>query len=323
MKKLFVILFLLSFVLGCQDGDDSSEEDLDVFKENSNGTALVTNTSASDLVLFLGGVKADHLIGGVKGSAVDFRMNISNDKGLYIVNVITYNDYKNNINDLGLSKIVSSAVAYVDDVDTYILVSSRDLGEGIAEFKNETDNWVEIHLDSYSGPVITAIESMGISTVYLKAITYRFYPVLRVPVYSGSSLVELRSVNDSEGLAQRDVVAGPENMQIITIKTNPEPLHLAGYLHIRNETEEGLELRNSGNVIFTALGRRTINPGELLVYNIEGNDSEGVLYSNFTLNPLKPQSYSIDPLSIKNGFVYNVVIKSDFSFNYGETVPVD
>ena len=272
----------------------------DVSFESEQGSLTISNETASDLVIFVGRVEKNALLGGIsKNAARSFDLSkvvgIA-DSGSLLIRAATYDAYK------GKARITEEDVVYTGLV-VYNLKDPADrsnlsIYKGIDTqlqtciyVSNESENFVlELRLGNPSqGEVIATLAPLTTNKRIFLAprddgLSYDFYPTF---VYVNPKTNEKTSMNAGKTDRKRAV---PEAVggTITPIRFTGPSASSVGYdvafISLQNDTGSGIEFRNAGTILKDQKGIGFTASGRSAVYEITSTNGEsGQTYTALTM----------------------------------------
>jgi len=338
---LFTVL-----LAGCVSTDSSAEtggrrvtlRDKDVSFESEEGTLIVHNNTSKDVIIFVGAISKNKILGGVHaGEGRTFNLGKIKgipEKGSVLIRAATVERYKNNINLGDEDVIYTGLVVYnlKDKTDK----SAIDIYKGVdAEQKtcvyvsNKSKYFVlKLRLGDYSqGPVVATLPpGKNNVPVFLSPrkdrFPYEFYPTY---VYADPTTGELSPMN-----------AGPEDRD----RAHPKPFggtdvsrlefggpskpitgYSSAFISLQNDTGSYIEFRNAGDPLVTQKGLFGTEKGRTDVYSIESTDGEaGQTYTALQFEFNNGSLITMSPSKFKPGYKYKVIVtEMNGSYQYSLT----
>ena len=327
MKKLLSVLIALTMAfsfIACKNDEDndnsssSASASAEVFKEQSDGLLLVTNTSQQDLALFHDSVSAANFMGAIRGGVAKHRMKLERGGQLYIIHAVKYSDYeKAKTSSVSGLKVVDSTLVYSDAVqDTSCSLGlAKYSGDCEIRFQNQTPYYVEVGKGSANDEdMFYTMKPNSTESVFVDYDKngYVIYMICNLPIKRNNKIigVQRKFVENWADI----LMPTPDKVTGKTIsKTAVQTYsyYTDGYVRIVNNFSSGFIVRNGETQLDSTLGHGALGSGNDEVYQLAGT-SEGKNYSQIRLFGAGESNNKVIPaFSVKNGYKYLIEIKSD------------
>jgi hypothetical protein len=293
MKKftfLFAAVFLV-FMSGCADSVIGDGFDSGVyFTDYKNSTLRFNNNSSVDLVVFNGPIATENVMGGIRGSRQGAGVKVTTLKQIYVVNTVTFDDYKANLNNLSACKITSSEMVYVDSDPYTVDVYGDNSGNGEIYVNNTTKYHVEVRTGNFGGPSLIVARPYENMTKYVVEGSYSLYPIVVVPVKTGEGVITgTRRIEDPAQIKNYSIYAD-EGQTVLTFSTAGISLlkPSSAVIKVYNGlvSKGAIFFLQGSTMLKSTLGRTGINEGKTYVYEVAGEvgDPKYVQINNFMYN---------------------------------------
>ena len=347
MKKrallvLPALLFAAAVIVGCgstpkgngSGGNTVTLKQKDISFKSEPGVLAMTNNTTQDVVVFVGQIRRDVILGGIK-SGERRTFDLSKIPGLpsngsLLVRVATYNAYR------GKSKITDTDIIYTGLV-VYDLKDAKAITEltiyrdidaeqkYCVYFTNTSENFVvEVRLEKPNGEAIATLAPLeSDKCVYLApkgtGKGYKFFPQF-VYVDPRTNEKTVLNVPDKANVQvmDPDPVGGDFTPVVFDSPKNHNVSYSLAFLTIRNDTKAGMEFRNSRTSLPNQRGRRFTAPGRSDVYELDtGLDKAGRMYTALTCAFNEYTEMSIGGYTFKPGYMYEMICKdADGGYHY-------
>ncbi len=284
--KKFVLLYSLLFLISC-----ASTRNQNINFYNESGSVIIQNETNEDILLFIGNIENNILLGGVKANSEN-HFDIKNiegtiSKGVFVARCILYSDYieKKDITD---NDVFYQTIITFDTNDSsyrsHILIpsiidTSRKYG---VITRNETEYIMNIRYESPQGPIVASLLPFESNKkVYLRESTT---PVSLISEYRyinpiTNEIFDWYSSRDSSRLCL------PDSINDAAYLTFPKPeidLTSEGFscceLEIRNLTEYGFQVIGKSSILQNIHGKKICQPGKIDCYEINEGEQQFLLY---------------------------------------------
>ena len=297
----------------------------DVSFKSEAGSLTISNETASDVVVFVGRVEKNTVIGGIKANE-QRTFDLSKvpgipDTGSLLIRAATFETYK------GRARITEDDVIYTGLV-VYNLKdktdrSSLSIYQGVDSSQqtciyvsNESEYYVlELRMGNPGqGEVIATLPPLQTNKrIYLSprddGLAYDFYPTF---VFVNPATGEKTSMNAGKTDRRRSYPKTPkENLTPIRFQ-GPSKSNIGydvAFINLQNDTNTGLVFNNAETILKNQKGIRFTDSGTTDVYEIQStNGDEGQLYTALTFEFDDYTRKTISPYKFKAGYKYNVVV---------------
>lgn len=340
--------FLAFMLVGCLSTDGSAKQssgivlnEKEVSFESEPGSLTVQNNTSENVVMFVGAISKNRMIGGVRsGEARTFDLRKIRgipEQGTLLIRATTVTRYEKNKMSLSDDDVI-----YTEFV-TYNLKDKTDKTEisiykGIdAEQKtcvyasNNSKHFVlRLRLNNYSqGPVVATIPPGKHNVpIFLSErkdrFPHEFYPTY---VYADPTTGEISPM--SAGPEDRDR-AFPKPFGDATVSrmefggpSKPITGYSSAFISLQNDTGSFIEFRNAGTPIVTQKGLFGTEKGRTDVYSIESTDGEaGQTYTALQFEFNNGSKINMSPTKFKPGYKYKVIVtemNGSYQYNLTET----
>ena len=292
--------FLAFMLVGCLSTDGSAKQssgivlnEKEVSFESEPGSLTVQNNTSENVVMFVGAISKNRMIGGVRsGEARTFDLRKIRgipEQGTLLIRATTVTRYEKNKMSLGDEDVIFSDLVVYNLKDKNDKIS-LDIYKGIdAKQKtciyasNKSRNFVlKLRLNDYSqGPVVATIPpGRNNVPIFLPEKTdrfpYEFYPTY---IYADPITGEISPM--TAGLEDRER-AFPKPFGSTEVSrlnefggpSRPITGYSSAFISLQNDTRSLIEFRNAGNPIATQKGLFGTEKGRTDVYSIESTDGE-------------------------------------------------
>lgn len=290
------------------------------------GTLTISNETASDVVVFVGKVEKNAVIGGIKANE-QRTFDLSKipgipDTGSLLIRAATFETYNK-----GKARITEDDVIYTGLV-VYNLKdktdrSSLSIYRGVDSSQqtciyvsNESEYYVlELRMGNPGqGEVIATLSPLQTNKrIYLSprddGLAYDFYPTF---VFVNPKTGEKTSMNAGKTDRKR---AYPEKIggDLTPIRfTGPSKSSIGydvAFISLQNDTNAGIEFRNAETTLRNQKGIRFTPSGRTDVYEIQSTNGEGgQTYTALTFEFDDFTKKTISPYTFKPGYKYEVIV---------------
>jgi len=297
----------------------------DVSFKSEAGSLTISNETASDVVVFVGRVEKNAVIGGIKANE-QRTFDLSKvpgipDTGSLLIRAATFETYK------GRARITEDDVIYTGLV-VYNLKdktdrSSLSIYRGVDSSQqtciyvsNESEHYVlELRMGNPGqGDVIATLPPLQTNKrIYLSprddGLAYDFYPTF---VFVNPKTGEKTSMNAGKTDRKR---ALPEKVggDLTPIRFVGPSKSSIGYdvafISLQNDTGAGIEFRNAETTLRNQKGNRFTPSGRTDVYEIQSTNGEGgQTYTALTFEFDDFTKKTINPYTFKPGYKYEVIV---------------
>ncbi len=341
MKKVFMVASLLCMALlfySCASTGSAKKDSTVILKnkdvsfKTEKGSLSVNNETSNDLVIFVGRVEKETVLGGIsKNSTRTFDLSkipSIPDAGSLLIRAATYESYKGKARITEDDVIFTGLVVYdlkdsSDKIALSIYKGIDTMQETFIYVSNESENFVlELRQGSPSqGEIIATLPPLQTyKKIYLSSrddgFSYDFYPTW---VYVNPKTGEKTSMNGGKSDRRRAVPEAIGN-EITPMRFQGPSKSSIGYdvafISLQNDTHSGLEFRNGETTLKNQKGIRFTASGRTDVYEIQSTNGEsGQTYSGLEIEFDNFQKKSITAFTFKPGYKYELVV-TDTNGNY-------
>ena len=318
-------------VAGCVSTPDKKTKNTVELKEkevsfiSEPGSLTISNDSSVDIVIFVGKVEKNTVLGGVShGQKRSFDLSkipVIPDSCSLLILAATFETYKGKARITEDDVIYSGLVVYnlknKSDRSQLNIYSGVDSAQQTSIYvSNESENYVlELRMGNPGqGEVIATLPPLQTNKrIYLAprddGLPYEFYPTF---VYVNPKTGEKTSMNAGKTDRRRAV---PKSA-----KENLTPLRFQGpskssigydvaFINLQNDTNTGLVFNNAETILKNQKGIRFTDSGTTDVYEIQSaNGEEGQLYTALTFEFDDFTRKTISPYKFKAGYKYDVIV---------------
>jgi hypothetical protein len=307
------------------------------WSNDSNGTLKIDNNASKDMVLFIGMITPNNIIGGVRaGVSKDFNISskVSDFQagGRAVIYGITIDDYNANIENLSAAKVKYSAMVIYGGGRAYKTnIASDSIGDYMYRVTNNSRYGLELRKNNPDGERIDFIPAFAINwSMYANNTD----PVYVFPVYVlyNATFQMIMSFTPNENGNPVFVTVTPRGansgqVQTYTFSINQEiPITSpVAYMNVTNYTNLNCRVNIANNTLTSVNGFNTINSGDTLRYAItstyEGMEQDIIIqYLNGLIElPVRFTDDTTPPV-IKNGYFYRVTVSGSGTTADGYTV---
>lgn len=338
-RKLLSVLTLIiaaAVITGCLTFGDSAVElaTKDVSFTSEAGSLTIANETSVDVVIFVGNVKYDAVLGGIKANS-SRTFNLAKvdgipDSGSLLIRAAVFSTYNNKARITEADVIYTGLVVYnlkdKSDKTHLSIYSGVDSARQTCIYaSNESESFVlELRLGNPSqGEVIATLPPLQTNKrIYLAerddGLSYDFYPTF---VYVNPKTGEKTSMNAGKSDRRRAV---PEKVggDLTPIRFQGPSKASIGYdvsfISIQNDTGVGLEFRNGETTLKNQKGIRFTPSGRTDVYEIQSsNGEEGQTYTALTFEFDDFTKKTMNKYTFLPGYKYEVIITQvDGNYRY-------
>lgn len=342
-----VVLLVLVSLAGCasvKTGEEFSTAKqaakLDInFQNEPAGTLTVQNNIDESLVLFAGSISNNHVIGGIK--ALDKRtFEIFDDlpseqrMGTFLLRAVKESVYRQKGSSLDKDDVVFGSIVTYDSGNrskrTEITIQSRNGGDGIVYFENDSNLVLELRLDDPTGELIAVLSPFQRKTaIHLdpNAYGYTYFPVYRYYDKKNNVIGTISTTDLSQGQSARPVVPGSgENPQFVVFP-RPDVSNIYApvfKVRISNETDGGILFRSGMTPQLSERGIGMINSGsmdETFEFSMKNRKEIEVGGLDFDIRKGNDKAIAIPRYTYKAGYVYTITLRDDYSVIISESEP--
>ncbi|MDR2922741.1 MAG: hypothetical protein LBU85_05305 [Treponema sp.] len=279
------IIALLLAAVGCagspEKGDQSSTAkeakkavSEGIYKDDPRGTLNIVNNMDVPLILFVGSINNNNMIGGVLAESernfdITKKLPESSNNGSFLLRAVREADYSEFGSKLEERHIRYASLITYDKKDMRLVrrIIQKDLG-GDAQviINNDSDLILEIRLNKRDGHAITTLGPWERDkVVYLDPNSrgYTFYPVWQFydKASGGVRSIQPEGLNDT--FQMRPVVPGsPTPIPRLPFSLNNDNLFTPfATLTVSNETYNGINFQRGTSPLTCQNGYEMINPG--------------------------------------------------------------
>lgn len=343
-----VVIASASLIVGCastKSGADYSTAKqaakLDIsFANEATGTLTVQNDVKEPLVLFAGSIANNHVIGGIK--ALDTRtFEIFDDlpseksRGTFLLRAVKESVYRSKGTALDKDDVIFGRVITYDSNDrnkqTNITIQSRNGGDGIVYFENDSNLVLELRLDSPEGETIAVLSPFQRKTqIHLEPnpYGYTYFPVWRYYDKKNDTIGTISVTDLSQGESASPVVPGSGRDPQFVVFPKPDVSKIYApvfQVRIANETSGGILFRSGQTPQITRdTGIAMVNSGESIVgfeFDMKNNKEREIGGLNFDIRKGNDKAISIPRYTYKAGCVYTITLRKDFTVSISESEP--
>lgn len=337
MKKRIFLLVLAAVtavlvMMGCLSNPDTQSIPLaeinskDIRYDSEAGSLSIENCTNKDVVVFVGDVTKNTMIGGLKANKTR-RFDLSKIRGIpqngsLLIRVATVDTYSKEKRITEEDVIYTGLVVYDlrNPQDVTHLTIHRDVDASqkyCVYLTNNSSNFVlEVRSEVPNGEVIATLAPLkSDKRVFLTPKTtgkgYKLFPVF---VYVDPRTNEKTVINvpDKEECQVMDPDPVGSNYLTPVVFDEPKNNNLSyslAFITIQNDTKAGFEFRNSRTSLSNQRGRRFTAPGRSDVYEIEtGKGKDGRLYTALTGVFNEYKEMTLEAYRFLPGYMYDIIL---------------
>ncbi|MCL2209131.1 MAG: hypothetical protein FWC19_09300 [Treponema sp.] len=309
-----------------------------LFATGGKGSLTINNQASFDVIIFAGRVSNNNVMGGIRaGQSRTFDLStyaMPGKSGSFLVRAASFEQYnRKNARILEEDVIFTGLVVYNlndsnDKTNLNIYAGVNDTGKEYIYASNTSKFVLELRLETPTGDKIATLAPLQENKkLFIKpkedGMPYNFYATY---VYVDPSTNEMRSFTARDrSERQRElpstshvaplIFRGPQDTSQIS--------YLVSFLRLKNETGEGLDLRDSGRILPDQKGRRFVSRGDMQTFELAAlSGSAGQLYTNLYMEMDNTQVIRINRFSAKPGVVYDLVVtkvNGNYAYDIRET----
>ena len=288
MKKLAMLALSVVLMFGfaaCGDDDD------ELFTQAPNSVLKVNNLDQQRLILYAatgqgtgqGQSTLGKVLGGVGKGAQGWGVKgVSSTMGMFILNIVTEQDYRDSLGT-GDPRIAASILVYVDATPATYSISTSPMGTGYIQYYNQTSNFVEIRGGAvednpswYSAPY-TVLRPNDSKRVYFRSLDHELFPVMKIERrggQGGTTIVGLAERNLTSYAALYGFKDNSMFMVSISAEEATAALDTVAFLSVQNNAAGGrlmvgAGLQAMGTIYPTSLGREVVSGGDSAEYIVQ------------------------------------------------------
>jgi len=332
MKKRIFLLVLAAVIFsiitaGCLTTKNNATvlKAKDVSFKSEAGSLTIANETSSDVVIFIGKVEREAVLGGIKANQ-SRTFDLSKipeipESGSLLVRAASFNTYRGKVRITEEDVIYTGLVVYnlKDKSDRNHLSIYRGVDstqQTCIYVSNESENFVlELRMGNPSqGEVIATLPPLQTNKrIYLNkrddGLAYDFYPTF---VYVNPKTQEKTSMNAGKTDRKRAI---PE-----TVGGNLTPMRFQGpssssigydvsFISIQNDTSAAIEFRNGETILKNQKGEALTRSGRTDVYEIQSTNGEsGQTYTALTFEFDDFTRKTISKYTFLPGYKYEVIV---------------
>lgn len=289
--------------------------------ESEQGSLLITNSTNQDVVVFVGKVERNLVLGGIRsGEGRSFNLSKLPDipkSGSLLVKIVSYNTYKKGVkiteDDVVYTRLVVYDLTNEKEKSVFTIPSNVDIAQKHCIYlTNPTSFVLEVRAKSPMGEVIAVLPPMQFNkrVFLLPKDDGRGYDLFPVFVYrdvkTGRWQETTPSRIDMEKMIPSLITESGMKVQFRVPSSDDLSCDVA-FITIKNYTDAGMEFYNGRMALHNQRGSRFSAPGNSDVYElytgIEEDRKHTKLICVFDSLTEKPIDYTFNPR-----FVYEMIL---------------
>jgi len=330
MKRIIIALFVVLVLTSCVSTNSSvssysqgSSKRKEVSFKDEEGSLLITNTTSSDVVVFVGSIRKNIVLGGIRSNEKrSFNLAKLPDipkMGSLLVKIVSYTVYKEKLIITKEDVVYQALVVYDLNEPTHkselYIPKEIDINQkyGIV-LTNKSDNFVlEVRVRSPTGNVVaTLLPSERNKPIFLlPQRSYMLYSLFPIFIYVNPKTGEVTTIPTSMEnvmiIQPQLIEEGSMLVEFDVPQDDKIPCNTA-FINLHNNTSQGVEFLNKKKVLANQKGIKFTRPWSFDVYELPIEDSVGGVYSGLLFKFGNIFELPLTSHKFKPGYEYNITL---------------